>query len=100
MKYGKPSDRLTQIKTSDPFASSKTKHKTNFGHAYSSGVIPCRINHLCTKLTLQWDTPCDILDSYDPVLINCFEGLCETQHPLQFIAAQGTIELMQAKGAA
>ena len=41
-----------------------------------------------------------MLDSYDPVLINCFEGLCETQHPLQFIAAQGCIELMQAKGAA
>ena len=43
----KPSDRLTKIKTANPFASTKTKQKTNFGYAYTSGTIPCRINHGC-----------------------------------------------------
>ncbi len=43
----KPSDRLTKIKTANPFASTKTKQKTNFGYAYTAGTIPCRINHGC-----------------------------------------------------
>lgn len=45
--YGKPSDKLTKVKTSNPFASTKTKQKTNFGYAYTAGTIPCRINHGC-----------------------------------------------------
>ncbi len=31
---GKPSDRLTKVKTADPFAASSKKHKTNFGYVY------------------------------------------------------------------
>ena len=33
-RYGKPSDRLTKIKTANPFGASTRKHKTNFGYAY------------------------------------------------------------------
>jgi hypothetical protein len=40
----KPSDKFMKIKTADPFSGGK-KHKTNFGYVYSSGGIPCRINH-------------------------------------------------------
>jgi hypothetical protein len=97
--HGKPSDRLTQVKVANPFASTKTKQKTNFGYAYTAGSIPCRINHGCNKNELQWDHPPDRLDNYDPILVNCFEGLCETDHPYQFVAFQALKELLQAKDA-
>ena len=45
----KPSDRLTKIKTANPFASQNQKQKTNFAYAYNSGTIPCRINHGCNR---------------------------------------------------
>ena len=35
--YGKPSDRLTKIKTANPFGASTRNHKTNFGYAYGQG---------------------------------------------------------------
>jgi hypothetical protein len=50
----KPSDKISKIKTSDPFAGAK-KHKTNFGYVYSAGGIPCRILHGSVKLKLKWD---------------------------------------------
>lgn len=43
--YGKPSDKLTKIKTANPFADSKQKQKTAFAYAYTTGAIPCRISH-------------------------------------------------------
>ena len=84
--YGKPSDKLTKVKTANPFASNKTKQKTNFGYAYTAGTIPCRINHGCNFNKIQWDTPPELIDTYDPILVNCFEGLQETDHPYQFVA--------------
>jgi len=36
---------------------------------------------------------------YDPLLINCFEGLLETEHPYTFVANQALIELLEAPGA-
>lgn len=45
-----------KIKTADPFSSTK-KHKTNFGFVYSSGGIPCRINHGTVNHKIQWDRP-------------------------------------------
>jgi hypothetical protein len=45
---GKPSEKFKTAKTADPFTSAK-KHKTNFGYVYSSGGIPCRINHGSVK---------------------------------------------------
>ena len=82
----KPSDRLTKIKTADAFGQSAKKHKTNFGYAYAAGAIPCRINHGCNFNKLQWDVTISEVD-YDPVLINCFEGLLETEHPYAFVAS-------------
>ena len=33
---------------------------------------------------------------YDPLLVNCFEGLLETDHPYQFVAIQALREMLQA----
>jgi Parkin co-regulated protein len=37
---------------------------------------------------------------YDPLLINCVEGLLETDHPYAFVAYQSLTELLDAPGAA
>ena len=89
---------MTKVKTANPFGSSAKKHKTNFGYAYAAGTIPCRINHGCNFNKLQWDIPLTDVD-YDPILINCFEGLLETEHPYNFVATQGAKELLEAEGA-
>ena len=91
--FAKPSDRLTKIKTANPFGSSTRKHKTNFGYAYGQGTVPCRVNHGCNANKLQWDAPIETID-FDPLLINCFEGLQETDHPYQFVAMQALRELL------
>jgi len=36
---------------------------------------------------------------YDPLLINCFEGLLETDHPYSFVANQALKELLESAGA-
>jgi hypothetical protein len=84
--YGKPSDKLTKIKTANPFADTKQKQKTAFAYAYTTGAIPCRINHGSISNKLQWDIPVDQIESYDPLLVHCFEGLLETEHPYNFLA--------------
>lgn len=33
------------------------------------------------------------------MLINCFEGLLETEHPYSFVANKALVELLQAEGA-
>jgi len=91
--FGKPSDRLTKIKTANPFGSSNRKHKTNFGYAYGQGSVPCRINHGCALNFLKWDIPVEDLD-FDPLLVNCFEGLLETDHPFSFLAMQALREML------
>ena len=91
--FAKPSDRLTKIKTANPFGASTRKHKTNFGYAYGQGTVPCRIDHGCNTNKLHWDAPVEQID-LDPLLINCFEGLQETDHPYQFVAMQALRELL------
>lgn len=54
MFTNKPSDKFMKIKTADPFSGGK-KHKTNFGYVYSSGGIPCRINHGTVSHKIHWD---------------------------------------------
>ena len=80
-KAFKPSDRLTKIKTADPFAAATQKQKTNFAHAYTAGAVPCRINHGCSRNYLQWDCAPGSIECFDPLLVHCFEGLLETDHP-------------------
>ena len=97
--FGKPSDRLTQVKTTDPFATSTKKQKTNFGHAYNSGSMPFRIEHGCSYNKIRWDIPPDTIDSFDPILINCFEGLLETDHPFKFLAFEALKEMLDSQNA-
>ena len=72
--------------------------KTNFGFVYSAGGIPCRIEHGGVNLKLVWDIPVEQLD-YDPILVTCFEGLLETEHPYNFLGKQCIRELLGAEGA-
>ena len=93
-----PTAKLRRIKLGNPFAVGN-KHKTNFGHVYSAGGIPCRIEHGNVNMKLVWSIPPESLE-YDPTLIICFEGLLETLHPYSFAAKQCVRELLTAKGAA
>jgi hypothetical protein len=104
-EYDKPSLKYSHIKSSDPFAVGK-KHKTNFGYVYSAGGIPCRIEHGSVRLKLKWDIEPDskyillILElDYDPILLVCFEGLLETDHPYNFASRQCIKEMLKAPGA-
>ena len=92
-----PTAKLRKIKLGNPFAVGN-KHKTNFGHVYSAGGIPCRIEHGNVNMKLVWSIPPASLE-YDPTLIICFEGLLETLHPYSFAAKQCVRELLSAKGA-
>jgi len=92
-----PTEKLRRIKLGNPFAVG-TKHKTNFGHVYSAGGIPCRIQHGNVNMKLIWSITPENLE-YDPTLIICFEGLMETLHPYSFAAKQCVRELLCANGA-
>ena len=96
-KKNKPTEKLRSVKLGNPFIPSN-KHKTNFGFVYSAGGIPCRIEHGGVNLKLNWSIPIEKLD-YDPILITCFEGLLETEHPYNFVGKQCIRELLCAKGA-
>ncbi len=101
----KPSAKLTSIKTADPFATTAKKHKTAFGYVYTSGGVPCRINHGGVNNRLDWDKPpvgigatrTTIELPYDPLLLHCFEGIVETEHPYSFVAFQALKEMLQAE---
>ncbi len=54
---------------------------------YSSCGIPCRITHGNLKLSLKWDKDPKTLE-FDPLLVLCFEGLLETDHPFVFTSRQ------------
>eukprot|EP00830_Metopus_es_P020948 TRINITY_DN852_c0_g3_i1.p1 TRINITY_DN852_c0_g3~~TRINITY_DN852_c0_g3_i1.p1 ORF type:complete len:269 (+),score=53.77 TRINITY_DN852_c0_g3_i1:56-808(+) len=95
----KPSAKYTSIKTADPFANTTKKHKTTFGYVYTSGSVPCRIQHGGVNNFLLWDKP-PVSLIYDPLLQHCFEGIMETEHPYAFVAFQALRELLQADGAA
>lgn len=85
-KFSEKPSKIYQISKTSPF-SNTNKHKTNFGYAYSSGSIPCRIIHGNIKLTLKWDNDPNHIN-FDPLLITCFEGLLETEHPYNFLSRE------------
>ncbi|GAQ91707.1 hypothetical protein KFL_008370040 [Klebsormidium nitens] len=91
-----PSSKLN-IPTSNPFAKKK-EHKTPFSAAYYAGKIPARVNHGSVRCRLQWDEPPSSLD-YNPLLVTVAEGLRETEHPYNFVAAEAFEHLMQAQDA-
>lgn len=47
-----PTAKLTSIKTVDPFSEKKGN---SFGHLYSSGAIPCKIEHGTAQMRLKWN---------------------------------------------
>ena len=92
------SKRLDAHKNSDPFARAG-KQKTSFAVVYSSGGIPCRLDHGAVKCRLRWDrAPAEL--AYDPLLVTVAEGLSETKHPYVFIARAAFAELLAAPGGA
>jgi hypothetical protein len=69
---------------------------TSFGQKYSSGNIPCVVNHGSIENKLQWKQPPQAQD-YDPLLILVAEGLDETDFPFNFIARNAFKELLEAE---
>ncbi len=63
-KFDTKPSQVYSVNRASPF-SITAKHKSNFGFAYSSGSIPCRIIHGNVKLTLKWDKEIQTID-YDP----------------------------------
>ena len=96
-KRNRPTEKFHAMKYSNPFAKSN-QHRTNFGYVYSAGGIPCRIDHGGVSMKLVWTIPVETLE-YDPILITCFEGLLETEHPYNYIGKQCIRDLLNAKGA-
>jgi len=90
-----PSSRLKSVKCADPFATKANQFKTKFGSVYNGGGIPCRLNHGAVNIKLQWSTDPMELD-YDPLLVTCAEGLCETEHPYAFASRACFGELLAA----
>lgn len=101
-------------------------HHSNFGSAYDSGSIPCRINHGGIKNALHWTkdpasesaslppiTTTDRTSSranclavchataldFNPLLITCVEGFQEVEHPFVFLARTAFKELMKCENA-
>jgi len=92
-----PSSRLKSVKCADPFASKANQFKTKFGSVYNGGGIPCRLNHGAVNIKLQWGRdPAEL--PYDPLLVTCAEGLCETEHPYAFASRACFEELLAAQG--
>ncbi|TMW62033.1 hypothetical protein Poli38472_009526 [Pythium oligandrum] len=93
-----PSQTLHKHKQAPVWATGKKKHKTNFGSAYDSGSIPCRINHGSIKNALHWTKPPETLD-FSPLLVTCVEGFLETEHPFVFLARTMFRDLLQVEDA-
>lgn len=93
-----PSAALHKHKQAAVWSSGKKRHKTNFGAAYDSGVIPCRINHGSIKNSLHWTKEPSSLE-FNPLLVTCVEGFRETEHPFVFLARTAFRELMQLEDA-
>lgn len=91
-----PSSKLTSIKTVDPF-STKKKFKTKFGAVYEAGEVPCNVNHGSVKNKLHWKIPPENLQ-YNPLLIQCAEGLKETDFPFTFLSRTAFKEMLEAQG--
>lgn len=78
-----PSARLKNVKCADPFATKAEQFKTKFGSVFNSGGVPCRLYHGAANVSLKWSKDPCMLD-FDPLLVICAEGLCETEHPYAF----------------
>lgn len=68
----------------------------SFAYVYNAGGIPCRINHGCNVMKLQWNPGVMVSQlSYDPILVTCVDGLTEEGHPYSFIALNACKEMLE-----
>ncbi|KAL3894818.1 MAG: hypothetical protein SGCHY_005055, partial [Lobulomycetales sp.] len=72
---------------------------TTFSDAYSKGLIPCKLLHGSVSNKLGWSVESLGELSFDPLLVNFFEGLVDTRHPYAFLVAQGIPQLLSSPGA-
>eukprot|EP00041_Stephanoeca_diplocostata_P020876 m.477530 g.477530 ORF g.477530 m.477530 type:complete len:235 (-) comp21688_c1_seq11:413-1117(-) len=93
---GRLSTAKLDRKTPDAFGVSTRKKQSPFVEAYNARAIPCVLCHGSVKHKLEWSTPPEYLDSYDPVLCLLADGLVETNHPYYFIARIGFKEMLEA----
>jgi hypothetical protein len=91
-----PSARLKNVKCADPFATKAEQFKTKFGSVFNSGGIPCRLHHGAANVSLKWSKDPCLLD-FDPLLVICAEGLCETEHPYAFASRACFGELLASE---
>ena len=91
-----PSARLKNVKCADPFASRADQFKTKFGSCFNSGGFPCRLSHGAANVSLRWSKDPSLLD-FDPYLVICAEGLCETEHPYAFASRACFQALIQSE---
>ena len=56
-----PSAKLMNIKTADPFSEKKGN---SFAHLYSSGAIPCKIEHGSVSMKLRWNSEVEIASKH------------------------------------
>ena len=69
-------------------------YRSEFPEYYAKHLIPCRINHKTSSLSLTWDQPFIKLDLTFLTKI-CFHGIKERLHPYKFIARQASKELLK-----
>jgi hypothetical protein len=91
-----PSARLKNVKCADPFATKAEQFKTKFASAFNSGGIPCRLWHGAANVSIKWSKDPSLLD-FDPLLVTCAEGLCETEHPYAFASRACFRELLASE---
>ena len=82
---------MSQKKRSNP-------PNTEFRRFYERGDLPIQIDHSGVTNKINWKVKPDKLD-YHHYLPIFFDGLRETETPYQFLALQGTLDLLSQGGA-
>jgi len=97
--HARPSAKLTQRYGKVAALGGGGRARTNFSRFYGQGAAPFRLDHGSHNNRLAWDLPIHELP-YDPLLVTCFEGLCEIEHPYVTLSRSGLAELLAVDGAA
>ncbi|EDQ92456.1 uncharacterized protein MONBRDRAFT_5024 [Monosiga brevicollis MX1] len=77
--------------------SPRSSKPTQFRFFYERGDFPIALGHDTKGNKIQWKVEIEKLDfhHYLPLF---FDGLCETQHPYDFFAEQGVLDMLKAGG--
>lgn len=76
---------------------SKSSAPTNFRKFYERGDFPVALEHDTKGNKIAWKVEIDKLD-YHHYLPLFFDGLCETEHPYEFLARQGIHDMLEHGG--